>query len=258
MTAEAKKRVLVTGTAGVVGRAVCKALSQRGHFVRALDRAKTPENLGAAEIVVADIADGEAIHKAADSMDAILHIAANPDESSDFVNGLVRPNIIGLYNICEAARKHEIKRLVLTSTIMVSWGLPWKERVVTVDDPYAPTCHYALTKVYAEEMGRMYSRLYGMTVTAMRLGWMPRTQEQIESLESDPLNAAIYLSGDDVGRAYVCALEAPAEQVGGFAAMYITSRRDADHGADLSAAKNAIGFEPRDGYLENPSEHLRK
>lgn len=245
------KRVLVTGSAGSVGRSACRGLAEAGHFVRGFDRAPTPDDLGIAESVVGDITDAQALDKAAKGVDTIVHLAANPDESAEFLTGLLEPNIVGLYRVCEAARIHKVRRLVITSTIMVVWEMPLTERVIGLEDGVAPTCHYALTKVYAEDMARMYAREHGLSTVAIRLGWLPRSQAQTDDLASKPQFHPIYLSVPDAARAYVCSVNSPTPAAGEFAAMFITSRSDGEIGVDLEPAKRWIGYEPRDRWPDN-------
>ena len=107
-------KVLVTGSAGTVGRPVCEALARRGHAVRGFDRAPTPE---LADAVVADLADGEAVRAAVRGIDAVVHLAAQPVEAP-FAE-LVGPNVVGLYNVMDAAREEGVRRIVLASSMMV-------------------------------------------------------------------------------------------------------------------------------------------
>ena len=70
-------KVLVTGSAGTVGRPLCEELGRRGHVVRALDVAPTPD---VADAVVADVADAAAVQAAMRGVDAVVHLAAQPHE----------------------------------------------------------------------------------------------------------------------------------------------------------------------------------
>src|SRR5688500_2012310 len=105
--------VLVTGSAGAIGRPVCAELLARGHRVRGFDRAPTPNVPAAA---VADIADNAAVRRAAEGVDAIVHLAAAVNDA-DFLDVLLRPNVMGLFNACDAARRVGVRRLVLASSI---------------------------------------------------------------------------------------------------------------------------------------------
>jgi uronate dehydrogenase len=122
-------KVLVTGSAGTVGRPVCDELARRGHVVRGLDVIATP---ALADAVVADIADAAAVRAEARGMDAVIHLAAQPHEVP--FPELIGPNVLGLYNVLDAARDEGVRRLVVASSMMVVSG--WKDtgRPARVDD----------------------------------------------------------------------------------------------------------------------------
>src|SRR5262245_33009943 len=149
-------KVLVTGSAGTVGRPLCAELARRGHAVRAVDLAPTPE---VADAVVADVADAAAVDAATRGMDAVVHLAAQPHDRP--FPELLGPNVVGLYNVMDAARAHAVKRVVLASSMMVVSG----RKAMTPPAPTdarLPNNHYALTKVWAEQMGELYARRFGM------------------------------------------------------------------------------------------------
>src|SRR4051812_2320752 len=110
-------KILVTGSAGYVGRPVCRELLRRGHQVRALDRVPTP---GLGDAMVADVADQAPVREAVRGVDIVVHLAAHPVEAE--VSVLVGPNVVGLYNVMNAAREERVARVVLASSVMVVAG----------------------------------------------------------------------------------------------------------------------------------------
>jgi nucleoside-diphosphate-sugar epimerase len=251
------RRVLVTGAAGALGRNVARALARRGHFVRAYDLVPTPPELGVSESIEGDLNDATKLRQCCEGVDTVVHLAAQADESKDFLADILKPNVLGLYRVCEAAREANVRRLVLASSIMVAYGLPWRERIITLADGVAPTCPYAMTKVYAEDMGRMYAKQYGMSCLAIRFGWLPRNDPHADSLQSDRAFDSLYLCTVDAGQAGVCAVEADKPAAGDFAAIYIASRRKQNIGVDLQPAKDVIGYEAQDAWPQNLSPHIR-
>src|SRR5262245_59247559 len=112
-----KSVVLVTGSSGRIGRAVVRELLARGHPVRGYDRVATP---GLADCVLGDITDGQALRRAAEGVGTIIHLAGTPDDA-DFMTELLGPNIVGVYQVMEAARLAKVQRLILASSGQVVW-----------------------------------------------------------------------------------------------------------------------------------------
>ena len=235
--------VLVTGSAGAIGRAVAPALVKRGHRVRGLDRQASDllddEHVG-------DLADRAAVDAAFDGVDAAIHLAACPDAHGDFIDDLLRPNFIGLYHVLEAARAVKIQRLVLASSIMTVDGVEHPGRPLRPEDGVAPMCHYALSKVYAEEAGRMYARLHGMSVLAVRIGWYPRGAFRISHL-GRWRGSPHYLSPGDAARFFIHAIEAP-HVPGHFAVLFASSKVEDEPRYDPQPARDLIGYEGRDVF----------
>jgi uronate dehydrogenase len=242
--------VLVTGSAGSIGRAAVAGLVAGGRPVRGFDRVPTP---GLDDFVVGDLTEAGAVRNAARGMGAIVHLAAWPDDD-DFLTRLLPNNVIGLHNLLEAARLAGVNRLVLASTGQVVWWQllqgPWPIRTNVL---YAPRDWYAVTKIFAECAGQAYARNYGMSVIAVRLGWFPRTPEHAAELAATDRGPNLYFSPGDAGRFFRCAVDAPLEP--GFNAVYAASRPLRAPVFDLEPAKRLLGWEPVDQWPTG-SEHL--
>src|SRR5439155_16684984 len=98
--------ILITGSAGRIGQAVVRELKSRGQSLRGFDLTPTP---GVDDSVVGNISDTAAVCQAARGVQAIVHLAAIPDDD-DFLTKLLPNNIVGAYNILEAARLAGVKR----------------------------------------------------------------------------------------------------------------------------------------------------
>lgn len=227
-------RVLVTGAAGTIGKPVCEALAQRGHTIRRFDRVPS----GADEII-GDIADGARVLEACRDIEAIVHLAAMPDDAP-FLE-LVPPNVIGLFNVLDAARQCGVKRVVLASSVQVCWSHgPHEPRT---GDQAEPHNHYALTKLWAEEMGAMYARIYPLSIIAARIGWMVRDLREALAIRRQAMTRN-YISRRDVAHFMACAIEATE---GGFQALYAIGP-EGQGSYDLAAARERIGFAPQDYF----------
>jgi uronate dehydrogenase len=232
-------KVLVTGSAGTVGRPLCDELRRRGHVVRGLDLAPTPE---LADAVIADVADAEAVRAATRGMDAVVHLAAQPHERP--FPELVGPNVVGLYNVMDAARNEAVKRVVLASSMMVVSGWKDRPRPAAVDER-RPNYHYALTKVWAEQMGELYARCFGMSILAVRLGWMVRTPDEARHMQELGIFDC-YLGRADGARALAAAVEAGGI---GFEIVYAASR-GGERVFDMEPARRLLGFEAEQRWPE--------
>lgn len=170
-------KILITGGAGFIGSNLGGYLLQKGHDVHLLDNLKfgyrenlihsdgTP--LPASRLLKMDIRDNK-ITRVFKDVDILFHFAAisslpecqnNPQEAYSV-------NVAGMANILEAARRHNIKRIIFSSTAGVY------ENEKTFPTPEDITIHpsliYSLTKKNAEELCQSYQLLYGMDIVTLR------------------------------------------------------------------------------------------
>ncbi|HJZ56705.1 MAG TPA: NAD(P)-dependent oxidoreductase [Gemmataceae bacterium] len=257
------QRVLVTGSAGRVGRAAVKELAARGHHVIGFDVRPTP-GLPSERSVVAGLADTGALHRAAAGASCIIHLAATPDDArfprgnppddgDNFLTELVPNNIVGPYAVMEIARSLGIPRVVLASTGQVIDGhLRDGHFPVTPDSPPRPRYLYACTKVFLEALGQVYSRWHAIAVLAVRLGWCPRDAGQVAEIAGRELFQDVFLSPGDAGRFFAAAVEA--ERLPPFAVVYATSRYTHALRYDLTETKRLLGWEPQERWPTGSSE----
>lgn len=146
-------KVLVTGGGGFLGRRVVELLVERGDEVTFLARGSYPEveRLGARGLQV-DLCDAEGVSQAAHGMDAILHVAAKagyfgPLEEYRAIN------VDGTRNVLDAAERHDVPRVIYTSTPSVI-GYDHDSENAGQDTPYASEhwSPYPQTKAEAERM----------------------------------------------------------------------------------------------------------
>jgi uronate dehydrogenase len=245
----AGRSVLVTGSAGRIGRAAVRELKARGHTVRGFDRVPTP---GLADSLVGDITDGAAVRRAAEGMQALVHLAATPDDD-DFLTQLLPNNIVGVYHVMEAAREAGVRRVILASSGQVVWYQRFTGPLpIGPDVQPTPRGWYAATKVFQEAAGRVFAEAHGLSVVAARLGWCPRNREHIEELRSVEWAKDVYLSPADAGRFFACAVEAPADIR--FAVVYACSRPLSREYYDTAAARDLLGYEARDQWPQGIEE----
>jgi len=240
------KRVLVTGSTGAVGQPLSRYLLERGHAVRGFARRPTP---GLEDAVVGDLSDRDAVRRAVEGMDVVVHLGAYPNPA-DFIDVLLGPNVIGLHHVCEAAVEYGIRRLVLASTVQVISGHPVGDRAVTIEDGPAPTNHYALTKAWAETAGDMYARVHGLSVISVRIGWFPRNEEEAGRLAASPHGRNVFLSHNDSNRFLTLCVESANPPPGTSAILQATSRPVGAPRMDVELARRVIGYVPEDTWPE--------
>ncbi|MCI0700809.1 MAG: NAD(P)-dependent oxidoreductase [Planctomycetia bacterium] len=253
------QRILVTGSAGRLGRAAVSELAARGHIVTGFDIRPTP-GLPPQQCVVATLAEGDALWKAAAGVNAILHLAATaddsnfprrapPDDGDNFLTELVPNNLIGPYQVMEVARKRAIARVILASTGQVIDGHLRDGRFpVTPDTSPRPRYLYACTKVFLEALGQVYSRQHGIAVLAARLGWCPRDANQVAEIQASQLAQDVYLSPADAGRFFAACVEVA--QLPPFAIVYATSRFTHTLRYDLTKTRELLRWEPEEQWPE--------
>ncbi len=257
-------RILVTGSAGRLGRAAVKELVARGHTVVGFDLRPTP---GLPDSVVGTLQDADLLNRLAVGVDAIIHLAATPDDArfprgaapddgDNFLSELVPNNIVGGYHVLEAARKNGVKRVILASTGQVVDGyLDAGKTPVLADWPTHPRYLYASTKVFLEALGSAYAHAHGMKVLAVRLGWCPRDAVQVAQIAASPEDQDVFLSPGDAGRFFARAAECDAGRLPPFASLFVTSLPRGTPFYDLAPAKELVGFEPQDLWPTGAEEY---
>lgn len=237
------RTVLVTGSAGRLGRAVTAELLARGHRVRGFDRVPTP---GLPVAIEGDLTRPADLARALVGVETMIHLAATPDDA-DFPSAILPNNIVGLHHALEQARLGGVPRVILASTGQLFRGhsgpLP-----ITPETPISPRNWYAAAKALLEAAGQVYAHVHGLEVLVIRCGWCPRDRAHAVELEEHPYGPAAYLSPGDAGRGFALAVEV--EPAPRFAVVHITSRPLGPPRYDLGPARALLGYEPRDRWPE--------
>lgn len=240
------RRVLITGAAGAIGRLVALHLQGRGHQLRGFDQLPVAE---LADHHIGNLADRVAVRKALVGIDTVIHLAAYRNDA-DFMHVLLEPNVIGLYEVCEAAQLAGVRRMVLASTIQVINGFGADEEPVRIADGPRPTNHYALTKLWAEITGDMYARVHNMSVINVRVGWFPRDQALAERIDASPRGKETYLSHDDAREFFTRCVESPTPAPGECVTLFAASHAHQQPRFDQTDAATAIGYRPQSRWPE--------
>jgi uronate dehydrogenase len=235
--------VLVTGSSGRIGRAVVAELQGRGQAVRGFDLVPTP---GLDDMVLGTLTDAAAVARAMKNVHTLIHLAATPDDD-DFLACIVPNNIVGVHHVLEAAQQAGVKRMILASSGQVVWYDRLRStQPLGVDVQPTPRYWYAAAKMFLEAAGRAFAEKFGMDVIAVRLGWCPRTREQVEEIRATDWAQDVYLSPNDAGRFFAAAAMTPGPF--GFKIVYATSLPVYWQRYDLAPTKELFGWEPTERW----------
>jgi nucleoside-diphosphate-sugar epimerase len=145
-------RILVTGSSGFIGAAVCSALAAAGHSVRAASRKpnRTPNDANIEWVELPDLGEAVDWSPLVAGIDVVVHLAAiahrNESEDGDYL----RVNHVATASLAACCRRHVVKRLIFMSSIGVQTGSAADHVVTEVDKP-RPVTGYDRAKLAAEE-----------------------------------------------------------------------------------------------------------
>jgi nucleoside-diphosphate-sugar epimerase len=170
-------RVLITGGAGLIGRAAAVHLQECGWDIRVIDLA--PEiDLPDAEYNRCDMMDFAAVREQMRGCDAVVHMAALRSPFHGPGEHVFRINTIGAFNVYEAAAKVGIRRVTQASSINAigcAWNInDFSPRYLPVDEdhPLATDDPYSFSKQQIEEVGAYFWRRDGISGTSLRFPWV--------------------------------------------------------------------------------------
>ncbi len=243
------QRILVTGMSGLIGGAVRQHLEGR-YDLTALNRSLVP----GVRTVQADIAEFDSILPAFEGQDAVVHLAASA-RGSDPWERVRDPNLIGVYNVFEAARRAGVSRVIFASSgsTISGWEQvqpyralvngdyenvrrPWP--MITHETPVRPAGVYGATKVWGEALARQFTDSSELSIICLRIGLVNE-----EDRPTDSRQFSVWCSQRDISQMVERCIVAPSELR--FDIFYALSRNKWGY-RDISHAREVVGFEPSD------------
>ena len=226
------KRILVTGAAGQVGRALRKAW-QGKYLLRSTDIAAMVPVDANDECVQADLANYAAIEKLMPGIDAIAHFGGRAVEGT--WEELLPASFVGLYNVLESARLHSVKRVILASS---NHAVGFYRRQTTLTSEHAPRPDglYGVSKAFFEAMGSLYADKHGMTIASLRIGTF-REPDQPDNVR----HLMTWISHRDMVQLCECCIEAPDYH---YAVMFGVSNNTRSRWDNARAYQ--LGYQPKD------------
>jgi uronate dehydrogenase len=193
------KRVLLTGASGGVGTRL-RQLLRPIYPDLVLSDIKPPADLRPDETFIqADLADMAAVEKICDGIEGIVHLGGFSVEGP--WETILNANIIGTYNLFEAARRKGVKRVVFASSNHVMGFYP-RSRKIGIEAVPKPDTRYGLSKLFGEGVGALYAHKHGMGVLSIRIG-------NFGDKPIDERRLAIWLKPDDLIQLIRIGLEKP-------------------------------------------------
>jgi uronate dehydrogenase len=199
MTTRTHQKILLTGAAGGLGHALRERLKANCAVLRLSDLASVGDAGECEEIVLGDLADADAVNAMVQGVDAIVHLGGVSVEGP--FGPILQANILGAYNLYEAARKHGVNRVVFASSNHVT-GFYRQSETITASAPARPDGMYGLSKAFGEDLSRFYFDRYGIETACVRIGSSfpePRDRRML----------ATWLSFDDLHRLITACLMTP-------------------------------------------------
>lgn len=172
---QGKRRVLVTGATGFLGRRLVEKLVERGYWVRGLDRrlAKTPRRSAeGAELVFGDVGDAVSLKPAFQDIDVVVHAAA---DTSGIEEETKRTTIQGTKNVLDLCGEFKVAKLIYISSLSVYGVADYGKNAVVTEDASLERYperrgFYTIGKVEAERLVREEMNKGAFPIVCLRPG----------------------------------------------------------------------------------------
>ena len=191
------KTVLITGAAGDVGSYLRRELA--GKYKLRLSDRRPLKKSRTESFMRADISRMADALRITKGVDAIVHLGGYSVEGP--WEAIHKANIVGCYNIFEAARKNRVKRM-LFATSNHAVGFYRRDQVIDHRVYIKPDGRYGVSKVFGEALGSLYADKYGMEVFLMRIG-------NVNPQPIDKRRLSIWLSPRDLAQLVSIGIDHP-------------------------------------------------
>jgi uronate dehydrogenase len=235
------KTVLITGATGDVGTHLRRELA--GKYLLRLSDKRTLRPAKGEKFMRADISKMADALRITKGVDAIVHLGGYSVEGP--WGGILKANIVGCYNVFEAARRNGVKRILFPTS---NHAVGFYRRDQTIDHRVypKPDSRYGVSKVFGEALGSLYADKYGMEVFMMRIG-------NVNPTPIDKRRLSIWFSPRDLAQLVSIGIDRPGIK---FEIVYgISGNKRAWY--DNSNAER-LGYRPQDDSEKYAEEILAK
>ncbi|MDA9122488.1 NAD(P)-dependent oxidoreductase [Paracoccaceae bacterium] len=236
------KKLVLTGAAGRLGSYLREPLSELCDNLVSTDLVEGIGSTYSGETYIkADLANFDEVNALMDGAEMIVHFGALSDE--DTFDEILSSNIIGAYNVWEAAARNHVNRVIYASSIHAVGMYP-KNEYIGINVPHRPDTFYGLAKCFAEDLASLYWDKKQVEAVCLRILSCAKVTSS-RALGS-------WLSYDDLILLVKRAIDAPTT---GFSIIYGVSNNDRTP-VDNSEA-SFLGYKPKDNAEQYADKILK-
>ncbi len=160
-------RVLITGAGGGIGRSLREILRGVYPVLRVSDRVPLGAARPGEEVEHAELSDMAAVERMVADVNGIIHLGGISGESE--FEAILRSNIVGTYNLFEAARRARVERIIVATSNHAVGFYPRDQRIDHRVVP-RPDSRYGVSKAFAEALASLYADKHGIGFLCTRIG----------------------------------------------------------------------------------------
>lgn len=175
------KKVLITGASGHLGGMLFRSLAKIG-YINLIGTDLKKKNIEKNQkFILANLKNFKAMLNVTKGVYAIVHFGSIPVE--DTQSNILQNNIIGTYNLFEAARINKVKRIIFASS---NHAIGFHRRTTRLNhlSNQRPDSHYGLSKAFGEELSRFYADKFNIKSMCIRIGTCLKAPEDRRHLST--------------------------------------------------------------------------
>lgn len=238
--ADDKKKVLITGATGQIGRTLMEDL---GGAYALTGTSRVPRD--DPRMAVLTFEGPEETARAFEGQDVVVHMHANVRNDVEDLDEYLKPNVIDVYNTYEGARRAGVRRVVFASSNHATGWYELEGERCDAESLFRPDGLYGAAKVWGEALGRYYSDRFGLEVICLRIGSY-KYRAIPPDWDSGPRILSTWLSAKDLVQLVRRSIDAPGIRFG----IYYGISNNARGYWDLSNAVTDLGYAPEDNAEE--------
>jgi nucleoside-diphosphate-sugar epimerase len=248
-----KPNILLTGASGHIGQVFLRYYGDQ-YVMRLAYNTHPIDAPSGHEAIRMDLTQFDQVLAAASGMQAIVHMGADSRGRAPW-ESVLQNNIVGTYNVYEAARQAGVDRVVYASSNHAAGYAVRDEGIPVTGAPIRPDSLYGVSKCFGESLGRYYHDHHGLGVICLRIGSChqlddpdaerKRMQAAVSRASSFPYvgrqYAAMWISNRDMAQLIHRSLVTERS----YGIYYGISDNDPPM-FDLTGALEELGYEPQD------------